>query len=343
MGQNRSWLISLFCASLALFAATSQAAPLVFSEPVEWFVDTTGDNTGLTPIANTPGNIGAYAAGSWLTVSGNVTGAMTGGIPLTGNFAAQKAPSGVFSTGNPGSLVSYYDGEFYGGVTNNSFGISVGGFESARTYNGLYPQKAGPAIALSPQIGGGISGAAGSSAADYGANLSVKALGSFTYASGTIALRDFNVSLRSNLSSVPLSGTSPSQTFDMLNNFQIEVAGALDYNLKGGVVLGNTTPDIIGSLHLYDTPMSLTGAGTGTLTRVDLPGSHYYLMTMPITTTFVTTIPGDSPLTASFTLTGQIVAQGFPFPEPSTIVIAGSAAIPLGLMAWRRRKRVTAR
>jgi hypothetical protein len=339
MGRNRFWLIALLSATLAhAFSATSHAGWAQFT------VDTTGGSTGLTPIANTTGNIGNYAAGSWLKLSGSATGAING-IDYSGNLTAQKASSGAFSTGNPGSLTSYYTGTGNGDLNSplsNKFDIDWYSL-FANSYNGHYPEVGGANIGISPGIGGGPSAASpGSAPADYGANISLKALGGLvTVANGTVALRDFGLDVHPT-SPLPLSGPLSAQTFDTNNKIELGLFGNLDYNLKGGVLLGNTVPDMIGSVDLSDTPFAFTTGGPGIIdTYFQTTNLVLFRMTLPIEATFVQTIPGVNPLTVTFTLSGQIATEGvINSPEPSTFVILGSAAIPIGLAMWRRRRRV---
>ena len=68
---------------------------------------------------------------------------------------------------------------------------------------------------------------------------------------------------------------------------------------------------------------------------------YNFYLTVPTTSTTTQTITGDTPVTITVVTTGQIAAHSITVqvPEPTTLALAGVAAVPLGLMAWRRRKR----
>src|SRR4051794_24714988 len=175
---------------LALSCALSIGAPARASV-ISFTVDPQGNATGLTPIAPTTANRGNYAAGSWLTLSGSIS-ATSGTLTATGSFAAQKASSGSFSSGNPGSLVSFYGGNLLANVDlyNNKISFPTGSTLAAGTYNAHYAQVAGAGVPLTPAIGGGIAGTPGSDLANYGISITLRAFGFITAASGTGSFRN---------------------------------------------------------------------------------------------------------------------------------------------------------
>jgi len=335
MGQIRACLV--ICASF--FLALALCVP-AHSEPVIFFVDVTGGATGLTPIPNTPDNIGNYAAGSWLTLSGNVA-ATINGETYSADFLPQSPVIGSFPDGFASSLDSFYDGQLFGGVDSSGFSLLYGQF-TASAFNGHYPQVLGSAIRLWPAIGGGTSpSTSGSDLANYGAGFRVDTPEHAVLAAGHAAVRNFGLSVQQIVGgpgALPLTGPL-GQSFVTNGNFEVQVFGNFDYNLARSGISGNTMPDTIGSIPLGDFLRTPTIGADGTISKILNPdGSRYYMLTLPITTTFVRTIPGDIPLTVTFTLSGQIAAMGMQAPEPSTIALVGSAALPAAFFAWRRRR-----
>jgi hypothetical protein len=351
MLSTRLWVLQGAAIILALaFAAPARAVLLLFT------VDEIGVlDPSLTPIAPTAANIGKYNAGSFLALSGNISGTASG-VSFSGALAAQKASSGAWSTGNPGSLTSYYTGGLLVDVNvkaNVATAISFPGGSSinANNYTGLYPVKGGAAVPLSPAIGGGAIGTPGSDPANYGTSVKITALfGLVTVANGTASMRDTVLDVAQ---TVPLSSNtltpvvSSTQNFTTKTNVSAQIDNSnFDFNLKGGVLAGSTVPDLVGRETISNTSAPITGAQLGTLKTgiIDQHRAIYQLwLTVPVTSTTTQTITGDIPVTINVTTTGQIAAYvNVQLPEPGSLVLAGFAAIPLGLMAWRRRKRGSA-
>jgi hypothetical protein len=349
MTSKRLWVLQAAAIALAFaYTVPAHATLIVFT------IDTTGAfDPSLTPIAPTAANIGKYNAGSFVALSGNISGTASG-VSFSGALAAQKASSGAWSTGNPGSLAAYYGGFLVVDINAKANTISFPGGSAANAglYTGLFPVKGGAAIPLSPAIGGGVIGAPGSDPANYGVSTKITALfGLVTVANGTAAMRDTildvvqTVPLSSNALTPSIGGT---QNFTTKTNVSAQIDNSnFDFNLKGGVLAGSTVPDLIGRENISNTSAPITGAQLGTLKTVVIdPVRQIYnwYLTVPITSTTTQSITGDIPVTINVTTTGQIVAYSasYQIPEPATLALAGFAAIPLGLMAWRRRKRVSA-
>jgi hypothetical protein len=342
MTSTRKW--ALLTAAIAIVFATSVSAQAVL---ISFTVDQIGSGMGTTPINPSAADIGKYEAGSFLALSGNVAGSLSG-ISFSGNFSAQKAASGAWSTGNPGSLTSYYTGNLLANVTPTSVSFPGGSSIDASNYTSVYPVKGGTAQALSPALGGGTSGNAGTPApANYGVSLKVTAV-IFTAASGTAALRNsvMDVIQNTGVSSVPLGApVGGVQTFTAKNNVQPTIASTtFDYNLVGSVVLGNTVPNLFGTTNLTNASAPESGTQLGSLKTVvvdPVRQIYDYYIVVPTTATTTQVITGSTPVTITVTTTGQVAAYALnvQIPEPATFVLAGFAAVPLGFLAWRRRKR----
>ena len=339
---TRKWTFPILGLIVVLASAQlANAAPV----PITFSIDTTGGGTGLTPISNVAGNVGKYAAGSWLTLGLGISGSYSG-ISLSGTATGQAAASGSFSTGNPGSLVSYLGGTLNATVDPTSGTIAfLGGTNADPTlYDAHYPEVSAAPVPLSPQIGGGVIGTPGSDPADYGINLTVKALSIFTAASGTGAVR--NAAFDVTGAALPLSGPSGNQTFTTNNNLALTITGGnFDYNLKGSVILGNTVPDLFGTTSLVGAPAALTTGAAGTLTTtvVDAARQIYnYTITVPIKASIIESIPIDATnsITATVTQTGQIVgfANNVQVPEPGSLALAAFAGV-FALVPLARRYR----
>jgi len=342
MTCKRVLVLGAVIAVAIAYAAPAQAVVINFT------VDTIGSaDPSLTPIAPSAANIGKYNAGSFVALSGSVSGSLSG-LGFSGTFSAQKAASGAWSTGNPGSLVSYYGGTLLADVDPAKTAISFPGGSTldAGVYTGTYPVKGGPAVPLTPQPGGGIIGTPGSAPADYGVSLKITAV-IFTAASGTAAMRDAILDVVQHLGvpnqalGAPVAGV---QTFTVKNNIDPKIASSnFDYNLKGAVVLGNTVPDLVGTSPISNVQGTETGAQLGSLKTVVVDSVrqiYQFYLTVPTTSTTTQSITGDTPVTITVTTTGQMAASALvQLPEPATLALAGFAAVPLGLMAWRRRKR----
>ncbi|HVU90245.1 MAG TPA: PEP-CTERM sorting domain-containing protein [Pirellulales bacterium] len=338
---NRKWTFPTLGFLVVLASAQlASAAPV----PISFTIDTTGGATGLTPISNASGNVGKYASGSWLTLGGSVSGSLSG-ISFSGSFSPQVAASGSFSTGNPGSLTSYLGGTLNATIDPTTGTIAFGGGSSAdpSLYNGKFPEVAAAPVPLTPQAGGGASGAPGSGPADYGISMKVTALSIFTAATGTGAVRNSAFDVTG--AAVPLSGAPGNQTFVTNNNLALTItAGDFDYNLKGGTPLGITVPDIIGTTSLVGAPAAVTTGGVGTLTStvVDPVRQIYnYMISIPVKSTINETITsGTTTINATITVTGTIAgyANNVQVPEPGSLALAGIAGV-VGLIPLVRRYR----
>lgn len=332
-------------AAIALVVALSQlgnAAPITFT------IDTTGGATGLTPIANTTANTGKYAAGSWLTLSGNIS-ASASGITAAGAFGATKASSGSFSTGNPGSLTAYYSGSLLANVTPTTIDFPGGSSMDANIFTGTYPEVSAAPVPLAPQIGGGASGVPGSDPADYGVSITLKALGLFTAASGNAALRNAVADLQQNtgILNQALIGTPGTQTFATTGNIGVALTGGnLDYNLNGATVLGQTVPNIFGTGSLAGAPIAVSTGGVGTLTTVIVDPVRQIenlMLVVPIKSTVTEVITGSTAATVVINLTGQVAAYAtYQVPEPGSIVMLSMGGVALASVGYRRMRRRSA-
>jgi len=346
MTSKKLFVLGVAIALAFAFAQNASATTVTFT------VDTTGTNSpvGGANIANTSGNVGKYNAGSWLTLSGNIS-ASASGISASGNFGAQKAASGAWSTGNPGSLVGFLSGTLAADidVKAGTIAFNGGSVVTGNNYTSKYPIVGGPAVPLTPAIGGGVSTTTpGSDPGVYGVSLTLKALGLFTAASGTAALRNVEIDYSQTVpgSSQALTGslsTGASFTTKATVGLGIE-GGDIDYNLKGAVVLGQTVPDIIGTGDIGSSTKANLNGAAGTLfgTLIDPVRQIYnFRIVVPTTVTTVQTITGDTTATVTITTTGQVVgyANNVQVPEPATFALLGFAAAPLAWLAYRRRKR----
>jgi hypothetical protein len=329
-------------AAIALVLGLSQVSN---AGTVTFTVDTTGGATGLTPIAPTTANTGKYAAGSFLTLSGNIS-ASASGISAAGAFTATAGSSGAFSTGNPGSLTSFYSGTLLANVTPTTIAFPGGSTLDAGLYTAHYPVAGGAAVPLAPQIGGGTDNAPGSDPADYGVAISLKALGIFTAASGNAALRNAvaDISQTGGILSQALIGAPGTQTFTTTGGIGVALTGGdLDYNLKGAVVLGNTVPNLYGTGTLAGAPIAVSTGGVGTLTTVILDPVRQIeslMLTVPIKSTVTETITGSTPATIVIGLTGQVAAYAtYQVPEPGSIVMLGMGGVALASVGYRRMRQ----
>jgi hypothetical protein len=330
-------------AAIAVILGLSQVSSAAV---VSFTVDTTGGATGLTPIANTAANIGKYAAGSFLTLSGNIS-ASTNGVTAASTFGVTAGSSGSFSTGNPGSLTSYYAGTLLANVTPTSIAFPGGSSLDASVYTAHYPEVSGAAVFLAPQSGGGASGVPGSDPADYGASITLKTPSLVVAASGNAALRNAvaDISQTGGILSQALIGTPGTQTFTTTGNLGVALTdGDLDYNLKGAVILGQTAPNIFGTGSLAGAPIGVSAGGVGTLTTVivdPIRQIENLMLTVPIMSTFTEEITGSTAITVAITLTGQVAAYAtYQVPEPGSIVMlifGGLALIPLGYRRLRKQ------
>ncbi|HEY2895169.1 MAG TPA: PEP-CTERM sorting domain-containing protein [Pirellulales bacterium] len=310
----------------------------------------------MTPIAPTTANRGNYAAGSWLTLSGSIS-ATASGLTATGNFATEsgQGASGSFSTGNPGSLVSFYGGNLLANVDlySNTISFPTGSTISAGIYNAKYPEVANPAVPLTPAVGGGIAGTPGSAAANYGVAITLKALGFITAASGTGAMRDMvmDVGQNTGVTSEALAGLVGNQTFVTNNNVALALtSGNLDYNLIGSVSLG--VPNVIGTTPIGSTTYTATTDGAGKLQTILLndkkigeEGALANLrLTVPIQVTIVNTITGSTPATTTLTFAGQFAtyANAVSVPEPGSVILMTLGCLALLPIGYRRSRRRSA-
>jgi hypothetical protein len=335
---------------LALGCALAVAAP-VYGSVISFTVDPIGNATGLTPIAPTTANRGNYAAGSWLTLSGSIS-ATASGISASGNLAAEKASSGSFSTGNPGSLQSFYNGDLLANVDfyNNTISFPTGSTLAAGIYNAHYPVVGGAGVPLGPAIGGGTATVPGSDLANYGISVTLRAFVIVTAASGTAAMRDtvFDIGQNTGVTSQALTGPITAQTFVTNNNVALNLgAGNLDYNLIGSTSLG--VPNVIGTTPIGSTTFTATTDGAGKLQTTLLNSKQIgeegalanMMLTVPIQVTIVNTITGSTPATITLTLAGQFAsyATNVVVPEPSTLVILGICGLTLVPIGYRRHRR----
>jgi len=338
---------------LAVGCALSLAAPARASA-ISFTVDPIGNATGLTPIAPTTANRGNYNAGSWLTLSGSIS-ATASGISASGNIAAQKVNTGSFSAGNPGSLVSFFDGNLLANVDfyNNTISFPSGSTLAAGNYNAHYAPVPGPDVALSPGIGGGIAGTPGSDVGNYGISITLRAFVVVTAASGTATMRDsiFDVGQNTGVSNEALSGPLGAQTFVTNNNLALNLAsGNLDFNLIGANVFGTQLPNVIGTTPIGSTTFTTTTDGVGKLTTTLLNSKKIgeegalanMSLTVPIQTTIVQTVTGDTPATITLTFAGQFAsyATNVSVPEPGSVVLMTLgclALLPIGYRRYRRR------
>jgi hypothetical protein len=316
---------------------------------INFTIDTIGSADGV-PIAPTAANIGKYNAGSFVALSGNIAGTASG-VSFSGGLAAQKASSGAWSTGNPGSLAAYYGGSLVADINAKANTVSFPGGSAANAglYTGLYPVKGGAAVPLSPAIGGGVVGTPGSDPANYGVSVKITALfGLVTVANGVAAMRDTVLDVQQ---TVPLTSNALTGSLGGTQNFTTKTAVSasidnsnFDFNLKGGVLAGSTVPDLVGRENISNTSAPVTGAQLGVLKSVvvdPVRQIYNFYITVPVTSTTQQSITGDIPVTINVTTTGQVAAFALnvQVPEPATLALAGFAAVPLGFMAWRRRRR----
>jgi len=319
---------------------------------INFTVDTIGNGDVATPagIAPTAGNIGKYTAGSYVALSGNISGTASG-VSFGGAFTAQKAVVNPFSTGNPGSLLAFYGGNLLADldVKANSIAFPGGSTVTANNYTGTYPVKGGPAVALTPAIGGGAIGVPGSDPANYGAAVKITALfGIVTVANGTAGVRDsvLDVNQTTPLTSQTLSsplGTTATFTTKAVVSPEIAQLN-FDYNLKGGTLAGSTIPDLVGRESITNTQSPNTGTQLGTLKSVlvdPVRQIYNFYITVPVTASTQQSITGAITATINVGTTGQVAAYALnvQVPEPATLALAGFAAVPLGFLAWRRRRR----
>ncbi|HEY2839983.1 MAG TPA: hypothetical protein VGJ26_12585 [Pirellulales bacterium] len=344
MKTEQSWYLPCLAIAIVVFCSSAAQATIIVFD-----VDPTGTYTGLPAIAPTTANQGQYNAGSWLTISGSLSMPLSGGEVATSKVTAEKAPSGSFSTGNPGSLTSFLGGELWTEIDLKNGTISFPGESdvTAGNYNTLYPEHSTASFPLSPAIGGGVSTAApGSDPANFGIAIALKALGILTVASGSAAERDgvYDIQQLSPATSEQLISSGAELKFD--TNGLIGLAatsGNLDYNLKGSAGLGSPIPDMIGSTSISSSDYAPSVAGQGTLTTMSYPeGVLALYLTLPIHTTIVETIPGATPITMTLTLDGQISAHAIIFmPEPGTATLLGTGAVGLFVASFRRWRRRT--
>ncbi len=338
----RVWIAGFTALWLVTTAPPAHAVPVVFT------LDPSGAANGLTAVSPTGMHQGIYASGSWLTLSGSLSGSL-GGTTASGNYSAQKTASGSFPNGNPGSLTDFFQGTLNVDLDSltSPTTIAFTGGSSIQAFNYTMFYAAHPnytslqAVIMSPNIGGGSIAQPGSAAADYGINAKTTALlGLATVSTGTLAMRDLSADLTQVTpgSTLPLSGPAGNVTFTTQGNLSVALTGGtLDYNLKGGPFLDTTVPNFVGSAPLTGAG-NLTTTGNGSLTSTSLGGGEW-LLRLSIPVQFSTT---DSTSLAPYTLTdnftGSIAAYAVvTVPEPSTIALAVIGG--LSIFALRRRRR----
>jgi hypothetical protein len=174
-------------------------------------------------------------------------------------------------------------------------------------------QLALQSLPVAPQSGGGVVGVPGSGPGQIGLDALIP-----SFAQGVLAAR--HVIGDSTSGAIPLVGNA----FDSTGLSFALVSGNADYNLSTFLGPEIGTASIVGGGAL-DT---LSG---GTLTEV----GTLLTLTLPLLVNEDLTIAGI-PVTA--VLTGQIVATAT-IPEPSTMVLACLAAIGLGVVAIRKRRK----
>jgi hypothetical protein len=344
MKTNSTWIFPLLTiASALVFASAAQATPLSFT------LDTLGTASGLTAIAPTTADQGKYNSGSWLTLSGSIS-ATASGLTATGNFATQSGQGlgGTFSTGNPGSLTSFFNGTLLANVdlSGNTIAFPGGSTLNAGIYNAKYPEVANPPVNLIPAIGGGTSAATpGSDPANFGIAITLKALGFLTAASGNAALRNsiYDVAQTVPLSNDALTPSGSDLKFTTSGNIGIgQPQGNLDYNLKGATIGTIVVPDIFGTGSIGSSLFTPSTDGQGTVTVVNLGGNNREIfLTVPIKATILQTITGSTPATITLTVVGQMAAFAFTtVPEPASMTMLGVGLTALIPIVWyRRRKR----
>jgi hypothetical protein len=313
------------------------------------------------------GSVAATASGvsvtGAFTAQASSSGAFSTGNPgslesfISGNLLADINPS-LTSISFPGGSTAVPSGT-QGSLTSTALIPS--------NYTATYPAKGGAAVALTPAIGGGPinTTATGSDPAAFGVGISLSYLGT-KLTSGTAALRNGvldvqqNTGVTSQALSAPVAGL---QSFTVKSNIAPTIVNAdFDYNLRAAGTRGTnpdgtgygvskvlgiitvTVPDLIGSSGLDNITAASTSTPTGNLRSVVVDASrqiYNFYLTVPTTATSTQTVTGDTAATITVTTTGQVAlyALNVQVPEPATLALAGFAAIPLGFMAWRRRKR----
>ncbi len=346
MKTNSTWMVPLLMVACALVFTGLISNGAAQAAVVSFTVDTSGTASGLAEIAPTVANQTKYNAGSWMTLSGNIS-ATSGSLTASGNFQTQSGAgvSGSFPTGNPGSLTSFFTGTLLADVdlSGNTISFPGGSTLNAGLYNSKYPPVANPPVNLTPAIGGGtIGGPSGSDPANFGVAVTLKALGGLvTAANGTAALRDsvYDVAQTVPATNAALTPSGPDLKFNTSGNLSIsQPQGTIDYNLIGA--LGTTVPNLAGTTSIGSPLATPTTDGQGTLTVVPWNGWQQKLfLTVPIKATILQTITGTTPASITLTVVGTMSAYAI-IPEPATVTMLGvglSALIPL---AWyRRRKR----
>ncbi|HEY1602242.1 MAG TPA: PEP-CTERM sorting domain-containing protein [Pirellulales bacterium] len=325
-------------AVILLTLAISQAAN---AQNLSFIVDTTGGATGLTPIANTSGNIGQYNAGSWLTVGGNLSVPVAGVGTAVGNFGPQAGdfPSGSFSTGNPGSLVSYIGGTLLANVTPTTISFPGSSNLVPGLYTGTYPEVAAAPIPLTPANGG----ATGTDVGEYGIATTLKVGGLVTVASVNSVLRSavFDIQQNTGILNQALSGVVGTQTFVTNSNLASGIATGIN---DGAITSGSpaTTSGFTTTIPATFAP-SVGALGTLTTTMLDPARQIEQLMlTVPVSTALTFIISGSTPATEVLTINGQIAAHAtYQVPEPGSIVMLGMGGVALASIGCRRMRRRT--
>jgi hypothetical protein len=245
--------------------------------------------------------------------------------------------------------LGFYNGTLLADVNDVTKTVSFpgGSTTTGLNYTKAYPVQGKAVVPLIPAAGGGVKGTPGADPANYGVALTIKALGFVTVTSGNAALRNtvFDVTQTVPGSSLPLTGSVGNQSFVVKGTINPTIANAtFDFNLPGGnVVLGNTIPDLIGSESISNVSAPQSGSVAGNLSRTVVDASrqiYNFYITVPMTTTTTQNVTGDTPVTITVSTTGQVAAYALnvQVPEPATLALAGFAAVPLGLLAWKRRR-----